>query len=121
MKLYHFTSKHHVQGCLDKGLRLGVIPIQGPPDKLTFIKEMQWLTQNPEKAQSWNENSTLPYDRTEYRLTVKIPKAHRRKLIPWRLIEDMSPILSSDGDPDNWYVFDGIIKPGWIRDVVQMK
>lgn len=123
MKLYHFTSSLHVDGCLKNGIIKGVIPIY-KGGKYGLIPGFQWLTSNPEFHQEWanTEYTTLPYDRTEYRLTVVIPKAARDRLFRWLDICDKLPIdeaMNAYGDPENWFVFQGRIKPGWIRRVEQ--
>ena len=123
MKLYHFTSPLHVDGCLKNGIIKGVIPIY-KDGKYGLIPGFQWLTSNPEFHQEWanTEYTTLPYDRTEYRLTVVIPKAARDRLFRWLDICDKLPIdeaMNAYGDPENWFVFQGRIKPGWIRRVEQ--
>ena len=120
MILYHFTSKHHVDGCLTDGITQGVIPVLRR-GMLGFYKDNQWLTENDSFDQAWAKGS-LRYDRTEYRLTVKIPKLRERKLIRWldycakdqtnEIIED----LNSGGDPDKWWLYQGKIKDKWIVD-----
>ena len=123
MKLYHFTSPLHVDGCLKNGIIKGVIPIY-KDGKYGLIPGYQWLTSNPKFHQEWanTEYTTLPYDRTAYRLTVVIPKAARDRLFRWFDICDKLPIdeaMNAYGDPENWFVFQGRIKPGWIRRVEQ--
>jgi hypothetical protein len=121
LKLYHFASPLHVDGCLKNGIIKGVIPIY-KDGKYGFIPGFQWLTSNPEFHQEGanTEYTTLPYDRTEYRLTVVIPKAARDRLFRWLDICDKLPIgeaMNAYGDPENWFVFQGRIKSGWIRRV----
>jgi hypothetical protein len=123
MKLYHFTSPLHVKGCTKEGINKGSIPLY-KDGRYGLLPGWQWLTSNPDFNQQWanTEFSTLPYDRTEYRLTVVIPKAARDRLFRWLDICDKLPInetMNAYGDPDNWYVFQGRIKPGWIRQVEQ--
>lgn len=120
MRLYHFTALHLASGCLSEGLTLGVIPTikDGKPG---MIPGYQWLTANGKFVQAWEEYSSLPYRRNAVRIEVKIPKAHRDKLLPW--IEfgkrfKISEILNSFGDPENWYVYNGKIPTGWFRKVV---
>ena len=121
MKLYHFTSPLHVDGCLKNGIIKGVIPIY-KDGKYGLIPGFQWLTLNPDFQQEWanTKYSTLSYDRTEYRLTVVIPKTARDRLFKWLDICDSLPIdeaMNAYGDPENWYIFEGRIKPSWIRKV----
>ena len=121
MKLYHFTSSLHVEGCIKQGINRGLIPIcKG--GRLGLIPGFQWLTLNPDFQQEWanTKYSTLSYDRTEYRLTVVIPKTARDRLFKWLDICDSLPIdeaMNAYGDPENWYIFEGRIKPSWIRKV----
>lgn len=120
MKLYHFTSRHHVNGCLKKGLKYGLIPLSIDPPKL--IRGFQWLTKRKSFEQSWSKYSSLPYDRTDYRITVKIPKAERNNLFDWLLFCKQTNIQSANdlncyGDPENWMLFKGIVLPKWFRDI----
>ena len=121
MKLYHFTSANHVQGCLRDGITLGMIPVL-QDGKIGVIPGWQWLTVNPSFQQVWanTEFTILPYDRTAFRLTVIIPKTAQKQLFRWLDICNKFPIdrhLNAYGDPENWYVFRGRIKAGWIRKV----
>jgi len=121
LKLYHFTSANHVQGCLRDGITLGMIPVL-QDGKIGVIPDWQWLTANPSFQQEWanSEFSFLPYDRTECRLTVIIPKSACKNLFRWLDICDKLPAypgLNDFGDLENWYVFRGRIKAGWIRKV----
>lgn len=121
MRLYHFTSRHHIRGCLHQGLRLGMVPLSIDPPKV--LGGYQWLTSNPDRAQSWNEGSSLPYDRTAYRLTVRVPDSERHRLYEWLSVgpllvpPPMLADLNAYGDPDNWWLFDGFVPPGWLEDV----
>lgn len=123
MKLYHFTSPIHVEGCKKEGINRGSIPLY-KDGRHGLLPGWQWLTSNPDFGQEWanKEHSTLPYDRTAYRLTVVIPKTSKNRLHKWLDICGSLPIdkhLNAFGDPENWYVFQGRIKPGWIRQVEQ--
>lgn len=121
MKLYHFTSKHHIQGCTQEGLRLGIIPISINPPKL--IPGFQWLTKNKSFEQMWCDPkySSLPYRRDEYRITIKIPRIQRKNLIAWlyyfeqKLKNTEAKHLNDFGDPYNWYLFKGIVTPKWFK------
>lgn len=123
LKLFHFTSRHHIQGCLKEGLTKGVIPLSVDPPIL--VKDFQWLTTNKTFDQSWCRYGTLPYNRNDYRITVKIPKNKRNLLIRWMLLckhekfKLSAMALNSQGDPNNWYLFKGIVKPKWFRDVIE--
>ena len=124
MKLYHFTSGYHIEGCKKEGLTLGVIPVSIDPPK--FIPGFQWLTKNGKFDQEWCKYSTLPYQRNEYRITIKIPKSARKNLIPWlfyyekkKHLMPMAAALNLYGDPENWYLFKGIVKPEWFKKVAR--
>lgn len=123
MKLYHFTSRHHIQGCINQGLFKGMIPISIDPPKL--IPGFQWLTKNKSFDQSWCDPkySSLPYARNEYRITIKIPRAQKKNLIRWpdyfeqKLVETGASILNEFGDPENWYLFKGIVDSKWFKKI----
>ncbi len=123
MKLYHFTSRHHIRGCIAHGLLKGHIPISIDPVKL--IPGFQWLTKNKSFDQSWCDPdcSTLPYQRNEYRITIKIPRAHRKNLIRWldyfeqKLKGTKASVLNDFGDPENWYLFKGTVDSKWFGKV----
>ena len=121
MKFYHFTSKHHVDGCKTTGIIMGMLPLSIEPPKLK--NGYQWLTTNPDFDQSWDRAKNLPYDRTEYRLTIEIPDKHKTKIL--KFTTDIKKILpkfiygamSGYGEPGNWYVFHGLIPSKWIKKV----
>jgi len=123
--LYHFCPDHLWPSIKKKGLRLGKIPTgESLPNSELFnvklIHGYQWLTLNPEFKQSWNEGSSLPYDRTSLRLTICLPKAELFNLFKWTEFGKTNPLyetLSSFGDPENWYLFKGVIIPYWIINV----
>lgn len=119
--IYHFCAGQFLEGIKKDGIRLGKVPYGIPHDetrmRIKFINGYQWLTSNPEFKQSWNEGSSLTYDRTEYRITINLPQAVRFDLVKWTdfgkdnlLYND----LSAFGDPENWYLFKGVIIPYWI-------
>lgn len=123
MKLYHFTPAHLVESILKNGLTLGKLPIALENGKISFLWPCQWLTSNGDWGmQSWATSQLINYDRTAYRLTVKIPKAHREYLreaweycyrlpgLAYKLVDDWP-------GSEHWYVFLGRIPPGWIRRV----
>lgn len=123
MELYHFTSPVHLDGCLKEGITKGMIPLL-ENGQVTVISGWQWLTSNPKFNQSWAEFSSLPYDRTAYRLTVNIPKSAMGNLSKWLDICKTMPFLpdlNTYGDPENWWVLKRRIKPGWIRGVEKKK
>ncbi len=124
MQLYHFTSRYHIKGCLECGLTMGIIPVCYK--KKLIISGYQWLTVNKNFNQSWCRFSSLPYDRTEYRIKLQIPKRIRKeRLMKWDkyalhfVSEEMKQILNSVGDYYNWYVFRGKISPKYIHSFKQ--
>ena len=128
MKLYHFTSRHHIGRCLKEGLTIGAIPVSmNPPE---FYNGYQWLTKNKSFHQSWCDNpySSLPYKRNDFRITIKIPRLEikRKRLMnclwfckntPDERIRVAAEVLNMFGDPENWYVFHGIVRPEWMKKV----
>lgn len=77
-KLYHFCAGFCVDSIKELGLILGICPVD-LGDKVKFIPKCQWLTSNPDpQKQSWATSHTLNYSRTAYRLTVVIPRNHRK-------------------------------------------
>lgn len=127
MKLYHFTGKQHLAGIRQAGLRIGGIP---DPRGLKMGR-FSWLTDNPVWSQPWAPrpvhcNDGHICDRTAMRLTVVIPKTSRACLIPWfalgrglGLSEEWMIELDRQGGGDSlhWYIFNGVIPFGWVRDV----
>jgi hypothetical protein len=128
MKLYHFTSNLHLWSVLKNGLISGVIPTNVISGVVSFEINCQWLTKNGCFNQSWNESTTLSYNRTANRLTIEIPLAYTVNLIKWtdycktptnNAQKETFRILNSDGDPENWYIYKGHIPPEWITEVVK--
>ena len=122
--LYHFTSDLHISGCLCEGLTKGVTIIGRTCTGIKMIDNTQWLTGNPNFEQSWQLHSTLPYDRTANRLTIHIPKLSMKNLISWCqdgriLTPEFYDILSTHGDPENWFIYLGGIPPEWIIEVIK--
>lgn len=60
--------------------------------------------------------AALPYPRNAHRLTIKIPKYHTWRVYDWRRVVPgyMAEVLGAMGDPENWLLFHGRIKPAWI-------
>jgi hypothetical protein len=121
MKLYHFCPEWMLDSILKEGLTKGKMLLNDNPP--SFRDNMQWLTINKDFDQSWNKYSTLPYSRTDYRLTIKLP--NRNNLFNWKFqgyqltSNEMYDVLSSFGDPENWYVYNGVIKAKLIKKVVR--
>ena len=124
MKLYHFTAKHLLDGILKEGLTKGAIPLI-TPQGLRLATPVQWLTTNKGFDQIWNTKLIIKYDRNDVRLTVKIPNTELgRNLIKWTdfiAIPEMQATAQSlndkEGDFNNWYIYAGIVKKHWIRNI----
>ncbi|OPX91906.1 MAG: hypothetical protein A4E53_00626 [Pelotomaculum sp. PtaB.Bin104] len=120
MKFYHFTSPYHLKPIMVHGITRGVIPT-GTLLNPHFVHGYQWLTINPEFTQSWNEGSSLPYNRCAFRLTIEIPRQQRNKIIEWLKVCDKISTMADDlngyGDPQNWRLYHGEIPPNWIMAV----
>lgn len=123
-KLYHFCAKRMLFNIKKEGLTLGAIPVL-KDGKFAVMNGWQWLTSNEDFDQSWNKHSTLPYKRNDYRIEINIPKDHHKNLIYWLdaskmpELKESAAILNSHGDPKNWWIFKGRIKPGWFKEVVK--
>jgi len=122
MKLYHFCPGHSLAGIKKEGLTIGAMTsiING---KIKIVRGYQWLTVNPSFSQDWNTHYTLPYNRTDYRITVKIPKGnpciwHWKEMCKNPLLKEAAETLNSFGDWESWYVYCGHVKPGWFREIV---
>lgn len=123
--LYHFTSDSHVQSCQLKGLVRGVTCTGfNAIGKPKFLRMTQWLTCNPDFNQSWNAQSTLPYDRTANRLAVCVPHTCTGRLHRWndfgpRYAPKTFALLSMSGNHEDWYIYHGIVRPEWIIEIVK--
>lgn len=119
--LYHFCADWMLEDIKRQGLTEGKLVINMNP--IRFMSNYQWLTLNPDFNQSWNEHSSLPYDRTANRLKVEIPDRPARYLYAWLANgekmagKEMFETLSAYGDPENWFVFRGQVKPEWIKEI----
>ncbi len=122
MKLYHFCAGQFLEGIKKEGLTKGMIPVING-NKVSFLNNCQWLTINPSFNQSWQEQSSLEYHRNDYRITIKIPTDDRR-LVKWDWmcqvphLQESATIMNSYGDPENWYVYLGIVKTNWFREII---
>ena len=115
--LYHFTSKHHIEGCKRQGIKLGVLP-DFKNGKVVLVKGFQWLTTNPNFSQEWNTQQEIKYDRTEYRITIQIPRIYKHKILNWLELSKNNKVakyLNAFGDRENWRIFKGIIRPTWFE------
>lgn len=121
MKLYHFCAERFFPSIQKSGLTQGKIPLI-TSGKFSFISNSQWLTTNPDFNQEWNAMFELKYDRTAVRITVKIP-IEDKKLVKWSELSKLpdlietAAILNSYGDPENWWIYVGKVKPNWFREI----
>jgi hypothetical protein len=120
MILYHFTSRYHIESIKIEGITKGQIPMM-TKGKIALIPGYQWLTENLNYDQEWCKNGTLKYDRSEFRITLKIPRSHVGKVINWidfcKQLPGYFDFLNTHGDPWNWRLFEGRIKPGWFMKI----
>jgi hypothetical protein len=118
--LYHFTSDRHIDFCKRDGLTQGTLVRKIYKNgKVRYTRGTQWLTKNPDYAQSWSIYSTLPYDKCANRITIQIPQQFRSNLVSWNEFAKIMPsktvkILNSYGDPHNWFIYKGHIPPEWF-------
>lgn len=117
---YHFTAKIFLNSIKDQGLTRGVMLKTLNP--ASFIFNKQWITKNPDFEQSWAEGTgRLPYKRNEVRLTIEIPFEEMPNCKPWDQMKFLVPEVAQDlncmGDPENWHIYSGAIKPSWIKKV----
>ncbi len=126
MKLYHFCSAHTLQSIKREGLTRGGIPVIKNSEVYVLVG-FQWLTRNKTFSQSWEvpiKGSRLKYRRNEFRITIKLPWDDEN-LKEWLLFckgkqwEETVEVLNSFGDPENWLVYAGDIKPSHFREIVK--
>lgn len=122
--LYHFTAKRFLGSIFREGLTRGVM--LKSIDPVEFIYNKQWLTKNPRFNQGWVIGTgRLPYKRNEVRLTIQIPNEKRLNLKPWTQMKFLVPLVANEledselADPDNWYIYQGEIKPDWIIETIE--
>lgn len=119
MILYHFCPAHMVRSILQEGLTKGGYPIFDG-DELSIMTGIQWLTTEKDPAkQSWATSNLISYSRTDYRLTVDIPKSYLKKLVKAKdfvklLSEENREAVEGYEGSDDWYIFRGKIPPKWI-------
>lgn len=120
-KLYHFTAKRFLKSIKHEGLTRGVMLKNiNPPE---FLLNKQWLTKKAEFDQGWSIGTgRLQYKRNEVRLTIEIPHDERINLKPWTQMKFLVPLVANEledsdlADPENWYIYQGRIKPEWITE-----
>jgi len=123
MLIYHFCSRYHLPSILREGITKGYVLIN--IEKLLLISGYQWLTINDDfNNQTWSIPTTLPYDRTEFRLTLNIPAQQKKtNLVRWDQIssklstDETIKSLNTNRDHENWYLYRGLIPSKWIRSV----
>ena len=120
MKLYHFTSSHHLYGISRHGLTVGDVP--------TDISKAKgrcgvWLTLDPSSAGHGLEGSSV--DKTRFRMTVQAPD--NANLVKWKdwaavnVTTDTRRVLHSVGVGfDTWFVYFGVIARSAIAECVDM-
>ena len=113
-----------MKGIAEEGITRGSVPFVDSSG-LRLIPNYQWLTINKDFEQPWGDirYSTLPYDRTEFRIEIKVPKLREKNLIKWSEAKlnkknQMADTLNSFGDSENWYLYKGVIFPQWITEII---
>lgn len=120
--LYHFTAKRFLESIKRQGLTRGMMLKSIQP--LQFLPNKQWLTTKKEFDQGWSIGTgRLSYKRNEVRLTVEIPIDAQGNLKPWTQMRFLVPLVANDledsdlADPENWWIYQGKIKPKWITEI----
>jgi hypothetical protein len=123
--LYHFTAKHLLPRILTEGITKGKIPMFANETTLIGLLDgYQWLTTSPAWTQEWchPKYSSLPYDRSAVRLTVKVPDEDKLYSFEYfmksqPLLQMSEKILGAFGDPENWRIYDGAIPVSGIQKI----
>lgn len=127
MILYHFTACRFLSGIQAQGIVRGVTPINFK-GQLGFVNCQQWLTKKKDFLQEWCVGSSLPYDRSECRLTVKIPSNYTKNVFKYEeysqwLGENKLDYFDKDDkgnfceDVLDWCVYQGEIPSAWIKKI----
>lgn len=126
LKLYHFTSGQHMALIHLSGLTKGVIPWSiDETGRVGMVPGFQWLTESSDWNQEWarpSPFSKLTFRRDEWRITIEIPEAQRRRLVSWRELERTRRPASADfintfQDARIWHLFKGEIPTAWFAAV----
>lgn len=124
--LYHFCSERNIEGIKKLGLVLGMCPVL-TDTKISFIKNCQWLTtDNNQLNQEWDKGILLDYKRTDYRLSITIPRKHKNYLIKATDFVDKYLPKAAQGfvteypGHESWYVYLGNILPQWIKKIEKL-
>lgn len=119
MNLYHFCAAHMKDSILRTGLTLGCLPMLSEGG-VVLHPNVQWLTAEPDpQKQIWATRNLVPYSRTDYRLTVRIPDNYRKKLVRATdyvkaLPEEARGLVLDWPGSEKWYVYLGRIPAKWI-------
>lgn len=118
MRLYHFCSDKAVKKILRNGISKGGI-IEPFDTYYQFHFGYVWLTTDPDpKNQSWATNYLLDENRTEWRLTVEIPKQEENRVMDRIAVVDRFPraslLYNGWNGSENWRVYHGLIDKRWI-------
>lgn len=107
---------------MKQGLTRGVMVKSINP--ISFIYNKQWITKNSSFNQGWSIGTgILPYKRNEVRLTIEVPTNKMENCKPWSQMKFLCPLVAKDledsplADPENWYIYQGEIKPQWIKQI----
>lgn len=128
MRLYHFCSKRHVKKILREGISKGGVYLPRPGDakSIELFYGYQWVTLDSDPGgQSWNTREIVRYNRTDYLLTLEIPKDCEDRIMDRDALEKEIPGSRQlfDGWPgsENWRVYHGWILPEWIINVEDLR
>lgn len=122
MILYHYTAACLIERIKREGITLGGV-LDRHNERLVLRTGYIWLTANSDfHDQAWNTRVTIPYDRSEYRITIEIPATREHNVINWldycaggKIPVDIAANLNSIGDPENWRLYKGKIPPQWFQ------
>ena len=117
MRLYHFTNHLWLPLILDAGISRGDVPTSP-----TGGFNAPWLTVDPEPAaQGWVAGT----GKDAVRITVEVPdgdpRLHHWPALAAQLGVDPTWYAVLDrvggGGSESWYVYEGVVPPGWFVDV----
>jgi hypothetical protein len=118
MRLYHFTAPEYLPMIKENGIVRGNV-YTSPSEAFQAV----WLTADPSwTTQDWTQAST--HDKARFRITVDIPDSSR-KLWPWPKLAKQLGVspewyeiqINLRGDPEQWYVFLGVVPPEWFETI----
>lgn len=131
MELYHFTASRLLPKIRKQGLTIGGIACFNK--KAIFVGILQetfiWLTSNPKFEQPWEnpnpqERRLIKYSRTDWRITINVPKQLNQNLIKWTdfktneiINETTYSLLSETGGIEDWWLYRGTIPKHWFIDL----